>query len=387
MSCEVNIRVLTTWKELEEVQLFWENNVRHPNAEYWLFSRVLRSRSEVVSPYVIVICQQAHPRALVLCRLEDTPCSIGLGYWTLARPAVRTLVVMHGGVLGELDSAGAALVLEFLRKALALRVASRIWLNAQPDNSPLAEVALRATTPWCRGYLVDRSGHWRIEIPAQPGGALARMKSKHRSWLMRMKTEMDSCFTGTVRYACFRGPTEIPDAIADIEAVAKKTYQRGLGVGPRDVAEYRDRYLCMANAGRLRIWLLYAGKRPLAFRIGFVYGETIHGGGIGHDPEMSRFRPGTLLLLHTLDDLAQEGIKYYDLGLGDADYKRQFGQLSHNDVSFSIFADSLSGLCAKVAIAVSGRANRCLKRAGAWLDVAGYVKKRWRLRLTAEPRE
>jgi CelD/BcsL family acetyltransferase involved in cellulose biosynthesis len=377
-----SVTVLQSWEELAAVRSFWERAANHPNTDYTLFTQVLRARPEVEAPHVVAVHEGSALRALVLCRIENSVCPLKLGYATVGQLRVRTLRVMHRGVIGDLDAEGADRVGEILLRALRTGGVRRLWVHAHLEDTPLVVAFRRRAGRRWRSWQRDRTPHWFIAIPSQPGGFLKQMKSKRRSWLRRMRADLEAQFPGTVRYATYRRPEELPHALADMETVARKTYQRGLGAGPRADAEHRYRFHAAATAGRLRLWVLYAGGQPRAFRLGQVYGDTIFGGGIGYDPEVASFRPGNLLLIHTLDELAQEGVKRYDLGLGDASYKQQFGQLQGYDVSFAVYAASPAPQAARLALGTAERLNAGMKRLADHLQWTKRIKRKWRSLVT-----
>ncbi len=354
------VSVLSTWSSLPSLRQFWEQQCTHPNAEYRLFYETLRSRKEVIRPNVLVVASDGEPKAAVLCRIENAKCPIRLGYLNFGTITVRTIVVMHGGVLGDLDSTGAQGVVRHLMEALRRGEASRILVSATPENSSFVVAALRQSTDWSRGYMQQRSKHWWIDIPSSQGTFIAGMKSKHRNYLRRMQRSLEERFAGDVVCRKYKDPRDVVQALGDIETVACKTYQRGLGVGVRNNKEYADRFKAVAEAGNLRVWVLYGGGSALAFRVGTICGDTIHGAGTGFDPELSEYRVGTLLLIHAIDDLAAEGIHRYDLGIGDAAYKQQLGSGCWDEVSFSIFGCSTRAQVAKAAIIIPLQISRVL---------------------------
>lgn len=373
-----------TWEELESFRAFWEERAHHPNAGYHLFCEVLRRRPEVLRPHILVVNENTQIQALVLCRLEQTRYPISIGYTRFGYVNVRTLVVMREGVLGSLSTRDADLAMKVLRAALDSGMAERIQISGQRRGHPLTEAALRLSGGWRRGFVINCAPHWVIHIPSKPGEFLSRMKSKHRNWLRRMKRELEARFGGSVVYVCYTHPEDLRLALRDVETVARKTYQRGLGVGVRN----DDEHLCIfreaAEFGRLRIWVLYAGGQPRAYRIGHVYSETIYGGGIGYDPELKDLRIGTLLLIHAIDQLSQEGVQRYDLGLGDAGYKRQFGSESWEDLHFNLFANTIRGQFAKVAICLPEHLNCGFRRLLERLGLLDPFKKFFRSRMSRE---
>jgi len=136
--------------------------------------------------------------------------------------------------------------------------------------------------------------------------------------------------------------------IKDVESVARKTYQRGIGVGFVDTEEMRACLGLLARGGRLRAHLLYAAGEPRAFWVGTVHGHTFHSNFMGYDPGLSQYSPGMFLVMRVIEDLcSQEGqgrIREIDFGLGDAQYKRVLGDTQWGEASVYIYAPTLKGI-------------------------------------------
>jgi CelD/BcsL family acetyltransferase involved in cellulose biosynthesis len=86
----------------------------------------------------------------------------------------------------------------------------------------------------------------------------------------------------------------------DVEEIARKTYQRGLGVGFADTTRMRQRLELAARKGWLRAYLLYLGERPCAFWIGMLYGDTFVSDYTGYDPDLRQFSPGIGLVMRMI---------------------------------------------------------------------------------------
>jgi CelD/BcsL family acetyltransferase involved in cellulose biosynthesis len=251
----------------------------------------------------------------------------------------------------------------------------RIQLSWQREGSALLSVALQSCALNKFPTVLNSALHWAISIPDRPGEFLARMKSKHRSVLRKMQRELEGAFSKSVFFKTFKSPADVPEALEQIEMVAKKTYQRGLGVGIRNNDEFRRRFTEDALAGRMRVWVLYAGGVPRAFRVGQVFGNTIHAGGIGHDPDLQAYRLGNILLVHAIDELSSEGVKIYDLGLGNAPYKERFGTASWTDVTLSIYSGRFRSRLTRKAILADSTINSALRSILNRLEATATVRK------------
>ena len=136
--------------------------------------------------------------------------------------------------------------------------------------------------------------------------------------------------------------------VRDIEEIAKKTYQRGLGVGFIDSPEMRNRLRFEAERGWLRAYVLYLSDRPCAFWVGRLYRNAFHSEFMGYDPCYSRYSPGMFLIMRVLEDLCggngSEKIEEVDFGLGDAQYKEVLGNREWLDTSLYLFGPNLKGI-------------------------------------------
>ncbi len=155
-------------------------------------------------------------------------------------------------------------------------------------------------------------------------------------------------YSGEVRIASFASNTDLDVMIRDIEAVSRKTYQRGLGVGFIDNAETRARLRLEAERGWLRGFVLYLANQPCAFWLGTIYKGTFHSNFMGYDPAHAKHSPGMFLITRVVESLcgAEEAdkLREVDFGLGDAQYKEVLGTSVWQEAGVYIFAPSAKGI-------------------------------------------
>lgn len=164
--------------------------------------------------------------------------------------------------------------------------------------------------------------------------------------------------------------------------MARKTYQRGLGVALADTPEQRAVIRVGLEHGWFRTYVLRLDGRPIAFWPGYAYRGTFFIGTPGYDPEFGRYRIGNHLLGRMIDEFcADPDVDAVDFGFGDAEYKRRLGNESWEEGSILLFAPTPRALAINAAhAAVIGShiaATAALTRLG-WLD---RVKQRRRERL------
>ena len=374
-------RVLKSPAEIEEIRELWTSWQDDPNANFELFQLLLKYRKEVLRPNVVVLSRRATIEAILLGRLEHARVPMKLGYLTLWKPRVRSLIVMRGGFIGSRSEDVAQAAVKGLMDALAKGEADRIYISNQREDSPMARAALTLPGLLARDFAAARSLHRSMEIPPNPGDFLRRLKSKHRSWIKSKIRGLEARFPGSVSYRVFLKPEDLAQAVAHVEEVARQTYHRGMGVGLTQDVLQMDTLAMEARGGRLRICILYAGGLPRAFWIGMVYGSTFHSGFTGYDPAMREHELGTLVFVHLIDRLCEEKVKTLDFGLGDAFYKERFGDAFWTDVSISIYRPSLRGAVLKLAFTSCFYFDRLLRSVAQKLKMVNWVKRAWRSRL------
>ncbi|MGB9553768.1 MAG: GNAT family N-acetyltransferase, partial [bacterium] len=124
--------------------------------------------------------------------------------------------------------------------------------------------------------------HRALSIEKKPGFLLERMRSKHRSWIKKKEKELAQAFNGDVKWIWQKEFSDVGPICEKMEAVAKTTYQRGLGAGFVDNEETRERLSLFAKRGMLRVLLLEVRRQPISFRCGVLYRNTIHAAGAGY---------------------------------------------------------------------------------------------------------
>ncbi len=376
------IKVLTTLQELMEFRSVWESLEHHPNVNLDLYEAYQKCNANAIRPHVIAILRGEKVESFLLGRLDKTDILFQVAYLKLYRIKVPSLIVMHEGFIGEMTEETAQAAAESLLNELKKGEVDRLYFNHWKKNSPLVDAVIRKARPSQRSFFVSEAVHRAMVLPKYPGEFLARMRSKHRSWIKRKIRDLEQAYPGTVEYKWVNsyGP-DLAMAMEDTEKVASRTYQRGLGAGFRNDALHQLRFESEAKTGRLRMLLLYAGGKPRAFWIGFVYGQTFHSAFTGYDPDLRDHELGTLVFVHLIDRLCEEGVNRFDFGLGDAFYKERFADESGKDVIFSIWRPVLKGLSLNIALsatlALDARLKLMIQKAG----LLNRIKSIWRKRL------
>jgi CelD/BcsL family acetyltransferase involved in cellulose biosynthesis len=220
-----------------------------------------------------------------------------------------------------------------------------------------------------------------MTLPDSLEAFMQRLRPKHRSEIRRNERLFEKAFPGRIEHRIVRQRKDVPQLCQDLEAVARFTYQRGLGVGFFDNAEHRRRMALAADKSWLRAYLIYIDQQPIAFEVGMLYGSTFHLYFTGYHQDFRKHEPGTVVFMRMVDDLCRAGIQEVDCGAGDAIYKAYYGDSKSMEGSVFMFAPCLRGLRLNAArtltLGVSRLAGALGRRAGLYQK----FKKRWRMRV------
>jgi hypothetical protein len=377
-------RDVTAVSALREV---WEKLQSDPNADIDFYLTILRSRSEILRPHVIVLRRNGVVQSILVGRIEKKPFEIWLGYKKISLPPVRFLTLVHGGLLGDNSEACVAKLVDSVQNSLRDGEADVAWFHGLETDSAYCQMARKVGGVFTRDRFPIWIQHWSLQLPASFEELVRRRSSRSRYNLKRYSKLLREAFGDQLTVRAFRGVNELESMLTDLETIASKTYHRGLGAGFINNDENRKLITLAANQDWLRAHILYIKGSPAAYWTGILYKRTLFTWTTGYDPDFREFRLGTFLLQRMLDDLCREsGAEQVDFGFGDAEYKREWGDHERQQASFFLFSPGLTGLFLNMlrtpAMGASALVRGVLARTGALQK----VKKIWRGRLTSEPR-
>jgi hypothetical protein len=342
---ENQLIVARSVEEMECLRPIWEASQSHPNADMDYFLTVLASRPEVIRPHVVCLHKNGRAEALIVGRIEDVHLECRFGYKTVCRFPVRALSVVYGGVMGNMSEENCHVLVEELICSLKRREAEVIyWSNLRTDST-IYEKAIRLPRFLSRDYFVNPNNHWRLALPQNLEEYYKNVKYKARKNLRRTVKLLSERNMDPVSIQCFRTVRDLDRFMEQAEAIAGKTYQRGLGAGFFDNEENRRLLTLAAERGWLRSYILYIGDQPISFDTAIQYGDTFYLQNGGYDPEYRQYDPGTNLFLRYLEDLCADPlVRYVDFGFGDAEYKQNLCNESWKEASVYVFASNFTGL-------------------------------------------
>jgi len=374
----VSIRVVRNLGEIEEIRGVWSAWNRQPNSDIDFYLTVLRCGPEVVRPHIIVLNRGGLPNALLIGRIEDTRFELKMGYRTVFRPAARTLTFVNGGFLGNESPENCKVLVHAVKGALRKGEADLAFFNLLRTDSPFFRHGLRSP------FLAVQP-HRAFVLPDTVEELYQSMSPKVRENVRWRAKKLLHDYPRNVTVRCFRSTGELERAVQDVEEVAKRTYQRGLGVGFVDSSMMRQRLHFEAQKGWLQVYVLYVADEPCAFWLGALYQDTFYGSYTGYDPSYAKYSPGMFLFMRVIEDFCGSNghhrVREINWGFGDAQYKSFLGNREWQESSIYLFSPTLRGVRLRFLTASMMLADRLARRVLIRAGLLTKAKKVWRDRL------
>jgi hypothetical protein len=374
------VRVARTREELEALRGDWDK-LAWPRVEADI-DYFLTTLGDA-KPYAALVLRDGRPVAGAIARLERTPFATKVGYRTVYEPKLRTVNVPYHAVVAEDDAAAGALMGELFGGA-ARADADVVSLLGLRTDGPLHRAALARSGRGRRQLFSPRQQHWRLVLPASYDEFLASRSKSTRESVKRYGKKLEKTFGEELTLEVLREPGDLDRIVTDLDRVAAKTYQRGLGVAFSAGEEQRERVRLGLERGWFRAWVLYVQGEPVAFWPGYAYNRIFTIGIPGYDPAYAEHRVGIYVQMRSIADLcADPDIDAVDYGRGDAEYKRRYGTESWEEEDVIVFAPTARGLrvnATRNAIRAGEQGARRVLEATGMTD---RVKKLWRSRLSS----
>lgn len=222
-----------------------------------------------------------------------------------------------------------------------------LYLDAVPTDGFFFRSLLDGTAlpPGCRLHIVDGPRPWHLaRVAPSFEEYLTTLSSKPGARLRRDVRQLGKALGGEARVRRVTDPADVASFLDQAVRVSRKSWQHRV-LGERVSAEPRTRaaFERLASRGNLRGYLLHVGDTPCAFVIGYQYGGAYQYEEQAFDPAFAQHSPGAVLLFLVLQDLhAYERPEIVNFGVGDAGYKRRFGNCERSDASCLVLRGGLA---------------------------------------------
>jgi hypothetical protein len=380
----VEVRIARSRSEVEEIREIWSVRPSHRDSDIDFCLDVVWKREEVIRPHVILIYRDGQPETMFVGRVEDARMKAKSGYMRLPGIPSRRLVFSYGGLLGSATAENCRQIMASITATLRNGEADVAVLANLRVSSVLFATALRASGFATRDHIVKPTTRYTMKLPADIKNVYLGLSQNHRSDLKRKARKLLADHHDDVKVRCFREPAEVEELIRQAEDIAKRTYQRGLGVGFHDNEEIRRKLRLCAEKGWLRAYVLYLANTPCAFWIGTLYHGSFCSDYLAFDPLFRANSPGTFLLMKVVEEFCNAGVKEIDFGSGESRYKEQFGNTPLTEASVLVFAPTVKGVLLNAMRTSTGSLENLVRKVLERTELLPKLKRFWRLRVTKQ---
>lgn len=369
---------------VERLRDFWQSLVWHPYTDIDYYLAELQADTSVVRPHILVLQEGGTPRTLVIGKVFDAGLRIQFGYRTLFNPNLRILSIQSRGILGDTPSDTCEAIMDALLAQLASGKFDVVKLMGLPIHSPLFSVARTQASAWIRDPLPAVAPAWQLEL-VQDYTYFLHSHPNLKRHIRKHAKRIQKTFGHSFRFQSYGREEDLDRLLGDMERVAAKTWQRGLGVGFVNDVSTRAIFRLALARGWLRVYLHYIGTTPVSFLYGLQYGERFVAQEKGYDPAYSDYGVGTLTLLKVIEEMYREPeVTWMDFGPGNAEDKRRYCNHSRLEADMLIFAPTPRCIAINIlrsTVALAHRQVKTLLRRTGW---EGAAKRLWRERVARQ---
>jgi hypothetical protein len=378
----VEITVARSVEEVEALRPAWVSWPGHRDSDIDFYLMIVRSYREVLRPYVIALYRDGRPDAILVGRLERKRISFPIGYLRGLPIQAKCLRFVYGGIHGDESLENVRALAGEVVSRLAQGEADLAMLEFVPLETTLYQIARSLPGIFCRDSLSTPQRHRSMTIPDKIEQVYGMMSGHRRKVIRQCAKRLRGSPAGEPRIKCYRMVSDFDRLFHDVEEIARKTYQRGLGAGFADTPDVRARLQLAVDKGWLRAYVLYLGSRPCAFWIGMSYGDAFLSEYMGYDPEFRDLSPGMFLIMSVLEGFCDhaEGdlVRRVDWGLGDAEYKEVLSDNAWLEANVYVFAPSVKGLALKSVRVATELIVRSARHLLSSTGLSARIKRLWR---------
>jgi hypothetical protein len=377
-----SVKVLRTLPELDTIRREWQSWPGNRDSEMESYLTLVRTNPETLRPHLLVVYREGRPDAILVGRIDKGQIRCRLGYFEMGLGA-RIMRFGNGALRGNPSEENSELLVKEILLSLSQGEADAAHLSFLRKGSDLCRLSTTKPSPLFRDYLRTPLTHFTTALPGTPEEFYRGLSSGARWQAKSKQKKLLKAFGGDIRIRCFREPEELENLIQDVEEVARKSYQRGLGVGFIDSPKMRAQFRLKAERGWLRAYVLYIADRPCSFWIGDVNQSAFGSDYLAYDAEFERYSPGMCLILKVIEGFCDEtpqAITEVDFATGYAQYKEVLSNRKWEEENVHIFAPTIKGVSLNFVRSFFAVIDQAGKKLLASTNLLQKLKKRWRAR-------
>jgi hypothetical protein len=378
----VEVRVLRTLAELEEIRPFWKSWPGNRDSDPEMYITVLGQSRESIRPHVVVVYHGDQPDAILVGRMDVTRLDrVRVGYIGI-RPRAKVIYFVYGALRGNPSPDNCDRIIREICRSVSSEEADLAYLNFLREDSELYKLAKGLPGVLSRDRIRTSQRHYTASLP----GSVEEfhMSLSPKVWKNQRWNRMNREVQGAIRIECFQAVSAVDHLSQVTEEIARHSYQRGLGVGFANTEEERQRLRLKAEKGWLRGYVLYIGEKPAAFWIGDINEGVFGSDYLGFDPAFGKYSPGMYLVIKVIEGFCSGSgqVTGVDFATGHAEYKETLSNCVWKETDVYIFAPSFKGIALNMLKTSAVGADHALKRVLKRTGLLQKIKKGWRGRLS-----
>ena len=169
-----------------------------------------------------------------------------------------------------------------------------------------------------------------------------------------------------VSISCAKSPEEAPKATEEFLQLHRARWAVEGGsdglTDDRHEQFHREASQRLAQSGALRMYTLYAARRPVASVYGVVHGDKFNYYQSGYDPNWASRSVGLVLLARTVSDAFTDGLREFDFLRGNEGYKGEWARGERWTIELRLWRGA-RGRAARAALGASLFARETVKAA------------------------
>jgi hypothetical protein len=332
-----------------------------------------------VRPHIMLLTRNGQPAAMVVGSIEEARIKCSIGYKSFRMAPLRSLTVIHGGLLGHITEEVSEALLEQMKKLLQSSEIDVVFFHYLDTESSVYKGLTSKIGGLCRSHFCRVTMHRTMTVPENLEAFYLSCSKKHRANLRRYVRRLEEQYAERLVVTRYTREDSVDSFVEAASRVSAKTYQHGLGCGMQGDDRTRTLLRDMARNGWLRGHVMFLDGEPCAFQYGATYGKKFFLEQMGFDPKWKEMNVGTALFLEALKDLCDEGqAKILDFGFGEAEYKQRYGDRQWTDVSFYLFAPRVRPILANLVHSGTTGLSLGLAYILKKTNLMGRIKRRWR---------
>jgi hypothetical protein len=327
----------------------------------WLDAGIDRASQEL---RIVADCTADRLSGLLPARVADGVLEYTVRGRTLVRLKIRQYTVHQGPVLArDADLEAPAQAVAALGDEMPANGA--LYLSAVPTDSLLhaslsaAKGILRSkfhVLPWG-----NENDHYKISWSGGVKSYLASLSTKRRANAKRASAN----FKSPHQLNRFQRPEDVDAFLREAKAISQKSNQSpDVGYGALE-SEGRNSLIRFAAAqGAFLGFTLCVNEAPIAYRYGFVYGQTLFAISTAYDAGWSEHKPGAIIFLEVLAALEKNKvpITMIDLLPHENSFKRDRANLVVPTRNYYLFKRSARNAARLLPIFLVEQAKRASGR-------------------------